>query len=243
VIADTLDKDNVVPFFQPICNKNGHIIKYEALIRIKTKDKQEQEQYVSPYYFLDIARRTRQYDSLSHKMIEKVLEMMVAHPTVTFSINFSFRDMLNKEIRDMVRSKIVAMREENKPINLVFEVLESEKLTDINTIKNFLKYIKYDDAPIAIDDFGTGYSNFLHLMQMEPSYLKIDGSLIKEIDTNTKTLLLVKGIVSFAKALQVKTIAEYVHSKAIYDLLVEIGVDEFQGYYIGEPCLELQCHL
>jgi predicted signal transduction protein with EAL and GGDEF domain len=72
VIADTLDKDNVVPFFQPICDKSGQIIKYEALIRIKTKDKQEQEQYVSPYYFLDIARRTRQYDSLSHRMIEKV---------------------------------------------------------------------------------------------------------------------------------------------------------------------------
>lgn len=142
VIADTLDKDNVVPFFQPICDKSGQIIKYEALIRIKTKDKQEQEQYVSPYYFLDIARRTRQYDSLSHRMIEKVLEMMTLHPTVTFSINFSFRDMLNKEIRDMVRSKIVEMREENKAINLIFEVVESEKMTDINAIKNFLKYIK-----------------------------------------------------------------------------------------------------
>ena len=243
VIADTLDKDNVVPFFQPICDKSGQIIKYEALIRIKTKDKQEQEQYVSPYYFLDIARRTRQYDSLSHRMIEKVLEMMTLHPTVTFSINFSFRDMHNKEIRDMVCSKIVEMREENKAINLIFEVVESEKMTDINAIKNFLKYIKYDDAPIAIDDFGTGYSNFSHLMQMEPSYLKIDGSLINEIDTNKKTLLLVKGIVSFAKALQIKTIAEYVHNKAIFDLLVEIGVDEFQGYYIGEPCLELQCQL
>jgi EAL domain-containing protein (putative c-di-GMP-specific phosphodiesterase class I) len=153
--------------------------------------------------------------------------MMTLHPTVTFSINFSFRDMHNKEIRDMVCSKIVEMREENKAINLIFEVVENEKMTDINAIKNFLKYIKYDDAPIAIDDFGTGYSNFSHLMQMEPSYLKIDGSLINEIDTNKKTLLLVKGIVSFAKALQIKTIAEYVHNKAIFDLLVEIGVDEF----------------
>ncbi|WP_333803833.1 EAL domain-containing response regulator [Sulfurospirillum sp.] len=243
VIADTLDKDNVVPFFQPICNPDGQIIKYEALIRIKTKDKLEQEQYVSPYYFLDIARRTKQYDSLSHRMIEKVLEMMTLHPTVTFSINFSFRDMLNKDIRDMVRSKIVAMKEEKRTINLVFEVIESEKVTDYNTIKSFLKYIKYDDGPIAIDDFGTGYSNFTYIMEMNPAYLKIDGSLIKCIDTDEKTLKLVKGIVSFAKALHVKTIAEYVHNKAIFDLLVDIGVDEFQGYYIGEPCLELQCQL
>ncbi|WP_263832626.1 two-component system response regulator [Sulfurospirillum oryzae] len=243
VIADTLDKDNVVPFFQPICNQEGQIIKYEALIRIRTKDKLEQEQYVSPYYFLDIARRTRQYDSLSHRMIEKVLEMMIAHPTVTFSINFSFRDMLNKEIRDLVRSKIIQMQEENRAINLVFEVVESEKVIDYNTIINFLKYIKYDNAPIAIDDFGTGYSNFTHLMELNPGYLKIDGSLVKNLDTDMKSLKLVKGIVSFAKALHVKTIAEYVHKKEIFDILVDIGVDEFQGYFIGEPCLELQCRL
>lgn len=239
VIADTLDQDNVVPFFQPICNQDKEIIKYEALIRIKTKDKLEQEQYVSPYYFLDIARRTRQYDSLSHKMIEKVLELMVLHPTVVFSINFSFRDMLNREIRDLLRSKIAQMEEQGRSINLIFEVVENEKITDTNTIKNFLKYIKYDDAPIAIDDFGTGYSNFSHIMQLNPSYIKIDGSLIKEIDTDEKTRKLVRGIVSFAKALHVKTIAEFVHNQAIFDLLVEIGVDEFQGYYIGEPWLEL----
>ena len=239
VIADTLDHDNVVPFFQPICNKNREIIKYEALIRIKTKDKLEQEQYVSPYYFLDIARRTRQYDSLSLKMIEKVLELMKLHPTMMFSINVSFRDMLNKEIRDLLRSSIVALQENKRSINLIFEVVENEKMTDMNTIKNFLKYIKYEDAPIAIDDFGTGYSNFSHLMQLSPTYIKIDGSLIKEIDTNEKSRQLVNGIVSFAKALHVKVIAEYVHNETIFKHLVEIGVDEFQGYYIGEPWMEL----
>lgn len=243
VIADTLDKDNVIPFFQPICNKEGKIIKYEALIRIKTKDKFEQEQYVSPYYFLDISRRTRQYDSLSYRMIEKVFEMMELYPDMTFSINFSFRDMLNKEIRDFVRSKILLFKEKNRVANLIFEVVESEKVTDYSTIINFLKYIKYDDAPIAIDDFGTGYSNFSHLLELNPMYLKIDGSLVKNLDTDLKSLKLVKGIVSFANALHVKTIAEYVHKKEIFDRLVEIGVDEFQGYFIGEPCLELQCSL
>jgi len=168
---------------------------------------------------------------------------MVTHPAVTFSINISFRDMLNKEIRDLLRSKMEAFRAQNQAINLVFEVVESEKTTDLNTVKNFLKYIQYEEAPIAIDDFGTGYSNFSHVMQLNPAYIKIDGSLIKEIDTSEKTRLLVQGIVSFAKALHVKTIAEYVHSQTIFDQLVEMGVDEFQGYYIGEPWLELPCRL
>lgn len=243
VIADTLDQDNVVPFFQPICDQNGVIVKHEALIRIRTKDKLNQEQYVSPYYFLDIARRTKQYDSLSFKMIEKVFDVMENHPTHTFSINVNYRDMLNKAIRDFMRERILKIRARNEAVNVVFEVVESEKVTDYNTIKNFLKYIKYDNAPLAVDDFGTGYSNFSHLMQLNPTYLKIDSSLVKNIDTDMMSRKLVQGIISFAKALHVKTIAEYVHSQEIYQMLFEMGVDEFQGYYIGEPSMEIQCPL
>lgn len=241
VIADTLNQDNVVPFFQPICDRTGKIVKYEALIRIRTKDKHDQEQFVSPYYFLDVARRTKQYDGLSRHMIKKVFDTMLSYPDVVFSINFSYRDMLNKEIRDLIKERIAMMRSINQSIGVVFEVVESEKVTDYNTIHNFLRYIKYEDAAVAIDDFGTGYSNFSHLLQLNPAYLKIDSSLVKDLDTDEVSLKIVKGIVSFSKALQVKTIAEFVHNKVIFDLLMEIGVDEFQGYYIGEPRMELQC--
>ena len=239
VINDTLNQDNVVPFFQPICNADKRIVKYEALIRIRTKDKFGVEQYVSPYYFLDIARRTKQYDMLSFCMIEKVLEKAQANLDLDFSINFSFRDMLNKEIRDCVRAKIIDYQEKHQRFNLVFEVVESEKIGDFNTIKHFLKYVKYENAPIAIDDFGTGYSNFTNIMEMHPAYLKIDGSLIKNIDHDTQSFQLVKAIVSFAKALQIKTIAEFVHNEAVFDTLIPLGIDEFQGYFIGKPQQEL----
>jgi len=239
VINDTLNQDNVVPFFQPICNAHKQIVKYEALIRIRTKDKFGTEQYVSPYYFLDIARRTKQYDMLSFSMIEKVLEKAQANLHLDFSINFSFRDMLNKEIRDCVRAKIIDYQEKRQRFNLVFEVVESEKIGDFNTIKHFLKYVKYEQAPIAIDDFGTGYSNFTNIMEMHPAYLKIDGSLIKNIDHDTQSFQLVKAIISFAKALQIKTIAEFVHNEAVFDTLLPLGIDEFQGYFIGQPQQEL----
>lgn len=239
VINDTLNQDNVVPFFQPICNADKRIVKYEALIRIRTKDKCGTEQYVSPYYFLDIARRTKQYDMLSFCMIEKVLEKAQANLHLDFSINFSFRDMLNKEIRDCVRAKIIDYQEKHQRFNLVFEVVESEKIGDFNTIKHFLKYVKYEKAPIAIDDFGTGYSNFTNIMEMHPAYLKIDGSLIKNIDHDPQSFQLVKAIVSFAKALQIKTIAEFVHNEAVFDTLIPLGIDEFQGYFIGKPQQEL----
>lgn len=235
IINDTLNQDNVIPFFQPICNPQKRIVKYEALIRIRTKDKAGNEQFVSPYYFLDIARRTKQYDMLSLRMIEKVLDIATLHPHFQFSINFSFRDMLNKEIRDTIRAKMIDMQENHQPFNVVFEVLESEKVTDFEIIKNFLKYIKCDDVPIAIDDFGTGYSNFSNIMEMKPAYVKIDASLIKNVDHDQKSFQLVKAIISFAKALGIKTIAEYVYTESIFETLLPLGIDEFQGYYIGEP--------
>jgi diguanylate cyclase (GGDEF)-like protein len=239
VINDTLNHDNVIPFFQPICNAQKEIVKYEALIRIRTKDKNGIEQFVSPYYFLDIARRTKQYDMLSLRMIEKVLEKARKHPHLRFSLNLGFRDMLNKEIRDIIRASILDYQNANFAFNVIFEVVESEKVTDFNTIKSFLQYIKCEDASIAIDDFGTGYSNFANIMEMHPAYLKIDASLIKTVDTDAKSLQLVKGIVSFAKALEIKTIAEYVHNEAVFKTLLPLGVDEFQGYFIGEPRQEL----
>ena len=88
---------------------------------------------------------------------------------------------------------------------------------------------------IAVDDFGTGYSNFSYLLELKPDYLKIDGSIIKNIDTNRNSQEIVKAIVSFAKSLHVKTIAEFVCSKEVYEKCLKLGIDEFQGYYLGEP--------
>ncbi len=241
VIADTLDNDDVIPFYQPVVNACGEILKYEALMRIKTKDESGQDMYVSPSLFLDLSKRTRQYDRLSYRMIEKVLAKMFLNPTVLFSINLSERDIVNKEIRTLLRTQLHMFKASYGCSMLMFEILESEKGMNAQVIKEFLRDIGYDDAPIAVDDFGTGYSNFAHLLHLSPTHLKIDGSLIRQIDNDEKVLHLVEGIVAFAHALHVKTIAEYVHNEIIFKRLCQIGVDGFQGYFVGEPSLELRC--
>ncbi|WP_236618705.1 EAL domain-containing protein [Lebetimonas sp. JH292] len=86
-----------------------------------------------------------------------------------------------------------------------------------------------------MDDFGTGYSNFSYLADIHPDYIKIDGSLIKTINKNKRYYTIVKHVNYFAHDLGIKTIAEFVHNKEVYDVLVELGIDGFQGYYIEEP--------
>jgi len=88
---------------------------------------------------------------------------------------------------------------------------------------------------IAIDDFGSGYANYAHILTLKPDYLKIDGSLIKNILIDGDSRILVKNIINFAKDLNIKTIAEYVENEEIFELLKEFGVDEYQGYYFGRP--------
>ena len=88
---------------------------------------------------------------------------------------------------------------------------------------------------VAIDDFGSGYSNFSHVLQLGIDYIKIDGSLIKNITTDKQSEILVRGIVDFSKRLEIKTIAEYVENREIFEKLRLMGIDYAQGYYIGRP--------
>ena len=118
---------------------------------------------------------------------------------------------------------------------IVFEITESEDIVDDEKIVSFIREVRRTGAKFAIDDFGSGYSNFAYIMKMEPDYIKIDGTLIKDIHTNDVNRTLVKTIVAFSKELQIKTIAEYVHSKEVHEVVQEFGVDEYQGFYIQEP--------
>ena len=92
---------------------------------------------------------------------------------------------------------------------------------------------------ISIDDFGSGYSNFIYLVELKPSFIKIDGSIVKNIDSDPDSYQITQSIVEFAKRLKIQTIAEYVHSKNIYEILKDMDVDGFQGYYISEPLKDI----
>ena len=95
--------------------------------------------------------------------------------------------------------------------------------------------IKSYNVKLAIDDFGTGYSNFEYLLKLDADYIKIDGSMIKNIDTDPNSYSVVETIVSFARKNNMKVIAEYVSSQAIQDKVLELGIDFSQGYHIDEP--------
>ena len=150
------------------------------------------------------------------------------------TMNLSFKDILNYEFIDYLNNALEKLKFEDRN-RLVFEILESENLSDYDFLEEFVLKYKKLGIKIAIDDFGSGYSNFIRIIRLKPDYLKIDGSLIKNIDKDNNSYEIVKSIIAFSKTLNIRTIAEYVHSEEIFNLLLELDVDEFQGYYFGKP--------
>ena len=123
---------------------------------------------------------------------------------------------------------------------VIFEILESDSIENYDLVSDFISQMKALGCKIAIDDFGVGYSNFQHLLKLQIDYLKIDASLIKNIHKDKNSAIIVESIVNFSRKLHIKTIAEFVHSKAVSDKVKSLKVDYIQGYYLGKPTSRLK---
>ncbi|WP_415407400.1 EAL domain-containing protein [Sulfurovum sp. CS9] len=230
-IKNAIKNYDFVPCYQVIVDKDRNIIKYEALVRMKNN-----KELIHPYSFLDIAKRTKYYKHITRTMIFQTFKEF-EHKNISFSINIEAEDILNEDTKNFIKNHLEGFKD---PERVVFEIVESENIHNIPEIKEFIGFIKKQGAKIAIDDFGTGYSNFTHLLKLEPDYIKIDGSLIKNIDTDSKSYNIVKTLVNFAHNLNIKVIAEFVHSNEVFDTCKELDVDEFQGYLFAKPSLKVK---
>ena len=227
IIKKALLFDNLVPYYQPIINNlTGVIDKYECLIRLLDKDKP-----ISPFFFLDIAKRSKIYPHITKIVLLKSFETF-KNSNHHFSVNITVDDIINKSTRDFIYT---TMKDYNNSKNVVFEIVESEKIEDIDEVYDFIKAVKALGGKIAIDDFGSGYSNYEYILRLNVDYIKIDASLIKNIATDKNSQILIETIVDFTKKLNIQTIAEFVHSKEVYEKVKNLKIDFSQGYYLGEP--------
>jgi len=229
LVKCTLGNDKVISLFQPIINnKTKEIEKYESLVRIID----ENNQIVSPFFFLEVARKGMYYSSLTSKILKNSFEALNL-TTKDITINLSAYDIEKEHTRNEIYNYLD--RFHNDAHRLVFELLESEEVVDFNIIKDFIKYVKSYGVKIAIDDFGSGYSNMKRLIKYDPDIIKIDGSLVKDLEFDKKSLSIIKGFLSFAKEQNIQTVAEFVENENIYLILRDLGVDYSQGYYFGKP--------
>jgi len=231
-LKSAIEEDRIEPFYQPIVNhKTNKIISQEALIRIIGKNAVP----ISPYLFLGVAKKAKLYTTLTKIMIEKTFTNF-SKSNMSFSINFSYEDMVDKEVLALLSQKL---QQGNIGRRFTAEILESESITNYDLAKNFIDTIKAYGSKVAIDDFGSGYSNFERLFKLDIDYVKIDGSIIKDIDENEQLRIITETIVDFAHKTNINVVAEYVHSQEIVNILEKMGVTQMQGFYFAEPSSEI----
>ncbi len=234
-LRNALAEENLLPYYQPIVSlKNPSKLKYEALARIEIT---ESGKVIEPGSFMRMAREAKLSGRITQEILEKTFSIAGKNPGNFFSINLSTEDIEDTEIR----RSIIRMIAEHAEIasQIVIEILESEEVGDYTILSEFIAAIKRHGCRIAIDDFGSGYSNFEKILKLDIDMIKIDGSLISRIDHDKHSELIVKTILDFAQYAGIETVAEYVHSKAIYDKVLELGFDYAQGFYLGEPSRSL----
>jgi len=232
IVRNAVEDSRIIPYFQPIYdNKASKITRYECLARLID----ENERVVSPLVFIPIAKKIKVYNKVSKLIIDQSFEVFKSN-SYDFSINISLEDIMSSEIFEYIIDKL---KNSNLAHRVTFELLESEAIQDFKKVIRFINEVKRYGAKIAIDDFGSGYSNFSYLMKMSVDYIKIDVSLIENIDVDENSYLIVETIVAFAKKLGVQTIAEFVHSSTIIDKVNELGIDFSQGFYIDVPAEKL----
>jgi len=229
LIKNTIRDNSIVPFLQPIVDaKTNSICKFESLMRMPD----ENGNIIYPIYpILQTSKKIHLYNELMRQMIVKTFHIF-RELNYSFSVNISYEDISNIGFCDFLKQQLETIPNPNR---VIFEILETDVITDFDVILSFIAQIKKFGCQIAIDDFGSGYSSMENILKLKPDYIKIDGSLIKNIDTSIESYTIVKSIITMSKELNAKTVAEFVHNKQVYNILKELNVDYFQGYYTGMP--------
>ncbi|MDG6777808.1 EAL domain-containing protein [Thiomicrorhabdus sp. zzn3] len=227
-LRSAMEEDRLQPFYQPIVNRlTLEVERYECLVRIV----EESGEVISPYYFLDVSKKLKLYSQLTMRVIEKSLARF-ANESYEFSINLSIEDITDPVISSWILNKVQNCRFAER---IIFEIVESEGIQNYDDVNHFIQKVKRYGVKIAIDDFGAGYSNFAYIMQLDVDYIKIDGSIIRDIHRNPSSQVITQTILDFARKLNIKTVAEFVSDEEVYQYVKELPVDSLQGYLFGEP--------
>lgn len=223
-----LMNNGVLPYFMPIVStETKEIVKYEALMRIQEPN----GNVLTPDKFLYMAKKLKLYNPLSTKMIENTLNLLKASNEST-CINFDIEDVFNEKLQSKFFELISEYKLQGR---ITVEITESEGIDNMDELAAFLNKARQHGCLIAIDDFGTGYSNFMYILSLQPDFLKIDGSITRQINVSPRAKLLAQTIADMCRQAGIKTIAEYVSSEDIYETIKEVGIDYCQGYLFGKP--------
>jgi len=200
---------------------------YECLMRIRRTD----GSLIAAGDIVPVAERLGLVRLLDHRVLELVVEELIAAPTLQASLNVSAASTTDPDwwagLCALLRSHgSVAER-------LIVEITESAAINDIDETRGFVARVKDFGCRIAIDDFGAGYTSFRNLRKLGVDIVKIDGAFVRDMTRSDDDRVFVRTLIDLAQRLKLKTVAEWVQDEAASQMLQEWGCDYLQGAITG----------
>ena len=207
---------------------------YELLLRISD----DKGNLVSALAMLLAAERFGLITKIDEWVFEKACSSILSDPvqlekTSLCSINLSGQSITDMEFLEFVEDTVERFR--IPPGKICFEITETSAISNFSNASKFMERLRSRGFYFALDDFGTGLSSFSYLKKLPVDYIKIDGAFIRDIHTDPTNMALVKSINELGHVFGKRTIAEYVESPKLLEVVRSIGIDFAQGYCIGMP--------
>ncbi|MGF1629079.1 MAG: putative bifunctional diguanylate cyclase/phosphodiesterase [Kiloniellaceae bacterium] len=225
-----LKEDRIVLAYQPVVDATSHQVRhYECLVRMFTRD----GNLVPAAQFVPAIEQLGLMRSIDNRVRDLAIRVLERNPDVSLAINISG---LTATERSWFRGLVVHLKERRDiATRLIVEITETAALQDIDETSRFVSALRALGCKVALDDFGSGFTTFHHLKALTVDVVKIDGSFIRDIATDTENQIFIHNLLALARALGVSTVAECVETREAADYLTGVGIDLLQGYYFGRP--------
>ncbi|MEJ2564624.1 MAG: EAL domain-containing protein [Gammaproteobacteria bacterium] len=233
-LRHAIEQQQLVLFYQPkIDLKEGRITGVEALVRWN----HPQRGLLSPDEFIPLAEHTGLIRPLTFVALNEALHQVSLWKEgglrLKMAVNLSAHHLQDEQLASKVES---AMQQWNVPAELLeFEITESAIMANPLRAMNTLTQLSRMGIGLSIDDFGTGYSSLVYLKQLPVNEIKIDKSFVIDMLENNEDMVIVRSTIDLAHNMGRQVVAEGVESEEVLNILVELGCDMAQGYYISRP--------
>ena len=209
------------------------ISQYELLLRMEGED----GQIIPAAAFLGTAERFDLIQEIDAWVVAQAIDLIAGHRDhgrdVRLEVNISAKSVGNEGLPGLIEREL--SRTGIEPSQLILEVTETAAIANMEEAVDFATRLSRLGCGFALDDFGRGFGSFYYLKHLPVNYLKIDGDFIQNLPASLIDQQVVKAVVQVAKALGLKTVAEYVGNEATMLALAEFGVDYAQGYHVAQP--------
>lgn len=234
MLNENIEHNDLFLVYQPVMDfKTGKISYLEVLVRWRQSD----GTIILPETFIRVAEQSGLIRQLSEWIIDTACRELAVlkrnSPDLRVGINLSMHNLHDYDLAEQIGRSLDHYQ--LNPDSLLLEITETGVMLDPEQVIEMLNELSSMGLQLSVDDFGTGHSSLAYLKRLPVHTLKVDKSFVTDMDTDEDNASIVLATIDLAHSLGLSVTAEGVETRTVYEMLLEMGCDSYQGYYVSYP--------